>query len=222
MTSPPKQCQFIKQEEVARGNWISLNKIHYSDPTGKERVWEAVYRTTKQSNSADAVVVLPVLRRNLKFDCVILVKQYRPPMKNYTIEFPAGLIDKGETPDKCAVRELKEETGFMGICKHISPITCLDPGVGNTSVSMVTVEIDGDTKENIEHKTNLDDGEFIEVLIVPLNQLLVKLNELSESGLSIDSRVYTYAIAQEQAKHIKPVNPDQEQIEPSISTEYLK
>ncbi len=36
------------------------------------------------------VVIMAVLKRTLKYDCVILVKQYRPPMKACTLEFPAG------------------------------------------------------------------------------------------------------------------------------------
>jgi ADP-ribose pyrophosphatase len=38
------------------------------------------------------------------------------------IEVPAGLIDEGETPEECAVRELKEETGFVGVAEQTSPV----------------------------------------------------------------------------------------------------
>ena len=44
----------------------------------------------------------------------VLVKQYRPPLDAYTIELPAGLIDANETPQEAAIRELKEETGYIG------------------------------------------------------------------------------------------------------------
>ena len=37
-----------------------------------------------------AVVAIATLKRYLKHDCLILVKQYRPPVKGYTIELPAG------------------------------------------------------------------------------------------------------------------------------------
>jgi ADP-ribose diphosphatase len=31
------------------------------------------------------------------------------------IEIPTGLIDEGETPQACAARELKDETGYVGV-----------------------------------------------------------------------------------------------------------
>ena len=41
-----------------------------------------------------------------------LVKQYRPAVEQFTLELPAGTVDKGETPTECAVRELWEEVGL--------------------------------------------------------------------------------------------------------------
>lgn len=53
---------------------------------------------------------------------ILLQKQYRPPIDKVVIEVPAGLIDEGETPRECAVRELKEETGFVGVAEEVSPV----------------------------------------------------------------------------------------------------
>ncbi|XP_046358119.1 ADP-sugar pyrophosphatase-like isoform X1 [Haliotis rufescens] len=206
-SKPQNQSEFINQEEVARGKWLSLNKITYKDPHGQQRIWEAVSRTTGSADEADAVYVIPILKRTLKYDCVIMVKQYRPPMKAYTLEFPAGLVDKGETPEETAVRELREETGYAGKVKHISPVTCLDPGIGNTSVRVVTVEIDGDEDINTSPKPHPEESEFIDVLVVPMEDLLTKLNELASDGVVIDSRVYTYAVAMEQTRKVKKVVP---------------
>ncbi|XP_070192006.1 ADP-sugar pyrophosphatase-like [Littorina saxatilis] len=110
--------------------------------------WEAVYRTTNTGDGADAVVVIPIIKQSQKKDSLILVKQYRPPLKAYSIEFPAGLIDKGESPLECAVREMKEETGYTGIPKDCSPGISLDPGLSSSTVNMVTLEINGDVPEN--------------------------------------------------------------------------
>jgi len=45
---------------------------------------------------------------------ILLLKQFRPPLDRVCIEIPAGLIDEGESPHTCALRELKEETGYTG------------------------------------------------------------------------------------------------------------
>lgn len=41
-------------------------------------------------------------------------RQFRPPAGRVVIEFPAGLVDPNETLEECALRELREETGYVG------------------------------------------------------------------------------------------------------------
>lgn len=36
------------------------------------------------------VSIIPVLQRTLHYECIVLVKQFRPPMGGYCLEFPAG------------------------------------------------------------------------------------------------------------------------------------
>jgi ADP-ribose pyrophosphatase len=43
---------------------------------------------------------------------ILAVRQYRPAVERYTIEFPAGMVDAGEDPLDTARRELLEETGY--------------------------------------------------------------------------------------------------------------
>ncbi|XP_069141877.1 ADP-sugar pyrophosphatase-like [Argopecten irradians] len=192
--------RFVKEEEVARCKWLALNKITYVDARGKERLWEAVKRTTKTESGCDAVCVVAILKRLLKFDSLVLVKQYRPPMKTFTLEMPAGLMDKNETPEQTAIRELKEETGYTATAKHTSPITCMDPGAEDITLQMVTAEIDGDTDENKNPTPTPDESEFIEVVHIPMNDLIGKLNEYSKAGVAVDSRLYCYAIGLEMTK----------------------
>lgn len=53
---------------------------------------------------------------------IMLQKQFRPPVHAVTIEVPAGLVDEGETAEQAAVRELREETGYVGVASGASPV----------------------------------------------------------------------------------------------------
>jgi ADP-ribose pyrophosphatase len=89
-------------------------RIEYQEIDGKVRRWEAAQRTTRPSTSAvDAVHIIAKLQKPSGPE-ILLQKQFRPPLNKVCIEFPAGLVDKNETPEEAAVRELGEETGYVG------------------------------------------------------------------------------------------------------------
>lgn len=54
------------------------------------------------------VVIAAVTNENK----IIIVKQYRYPLKSTNLELPAGKLEKDENPDDAAKRELQEETGY--------------------------------------------------------------------------------------------------------------
>ncbi len=67
-------------------------------------------RTTHISyiNHPGAVIVAPLLNQNT----IVMIRQFRPALRRYIYELPAGTIDIPEKPLSCAKRELLEETGF--------------------------------------------------------------------------------------------------------------
>jgi ADP-ribose pyrophosphatase len=54
------------------------------------------------------VAVIPILDDGR----LVLVRQYRYPVRKVLLEFPAGKIDAPESTLACAMRELREETGY--------------------------------------------------------------------------------------------------------------
>lgn len=62
-------------------------------------------------------------------DRVPLVRQFRPALERYTLELPAGLLEKGQSPDDAAIRELREETGFATVGELVK-LGCLAPDSG--------------------------------------------------------------------------------------------
>jgi len=186
----------ISEEVLSKGEFVALEKYTYKDHDGIERTWEVATRTNKpEDGSSDCVGTLAVLRRLLKYDCLILVKQYRPAIKQYTLEFPAGLVNPSEKPEETAIRELREETGYScSSVKHVSKLTALDPGLSSSTMKVVTLEVDGDVLENHYPKQCDHDHKAIQVLHIPVNELLTRLNDFTEQGVVIDSRVYCFAI----------------------------
>lgn len=55
-------------------------------------------------------VVIAALKDN---NTILLIKQYRYPLKKVNLELPAGKLEIGENPDEACKRELEEETGYQ-------------------------------------------------------------------------------------------------------------
>ena len=67
----------------------------------------------------------------------VMTEQYRHGTGKIALEFPAGIIDKGETPEEAAVRELQEECGF-GIDERSHNKKSMDPIAATASCSRMT------------------------------------------------------------------------------------
>lgn len=170
-----------------------MYRINYDDARGVQRTWESAERLTRPKDAdIDGVGIVAILEKSTGPE-LILQKQYRPPVDKVVIEVPAGLIDEGETAEECAVRELREETGYVGTATETSPMMFNDPGFCNTNLKMVHVSIDMDLKENQNPQPQLEEGEYIEVFTVKLKDLWDECKKLEKEGNVIDARVGTLA-----------------------------
>ncbi|KAJ5099506.1 nucleoside diphosphate-sugar hydrolase of the mutt family [Penicillium argentinense] len=189
--------------DPAEARWARLVKTTYTDPLGVERTWESAERQTRPANcEIDGVGIVAILNKPSGPE-LLLQKQYRPPIGKVVIEVPAGLIDAGETPEQCAVRELKEETGYVGVAEQTSPVMYNDPGFCNTNLNMVHVRVDMTLSENQNPKPELEENEFIECFSVPMASLFEETKRLEQEGYAIDARVGTLAEGLELMKKLK-------------------
>lgn len=134
---------------------------------GREGQWLYVRREgARDQTLPDAVAVVPILNGRL-----VLIRQFRVPLQDYVLEFPAGLIEPGSTVEATAARELEEETGLkIERVLHVSPIIYNTPGLSDESCCCVFAEVSGalstrgnEASEDIELLA-LDDAEIAELL----------------------------------------------------------
>jgi ADP-ribose pyrophosphatase len=191
MASEPGKARVNKITPLPlnEAKWIEFLKVEWTDQIGRDRVWETVARKTRGSAGVDAVAIMTILKYPSRPPSTIIILQYRPPVDAICVEFPAGLIDKDETPEVAAVRELKEETGYEGKVVSMSPTIVSNPGMSTGNMQLATVEVELNERDQAPEQ-QLDDGEFIQLVNVPLEELYDRLVTFSNEGKKVDSRLW--------------------------------
>ncbi|KRB79898.1 NUDIX hydrolase [Sphingomonas sp. Root710] len=144
----------------------------------REGKWEYVSRT----RGIRAAVILAIDEGH-----VLLVEQYRVPLKRQCIELPAGLIgddSEGEADDSAAARELEEETGYRPA--RIETIGEFSSSPGMVSETFTLVRAHGLTKV---HDGGGVDGENIIVHRVALAEVPAFVERQRAQGKMIDVRI---------------------------------
>jgi ADP-ribose pyrophosphatase len=96
---------------------------------------------------------------------IILVKQYRYPIKQFTYEIPAGMLGIGENPLACVKRELEEETGYRAA--NISKLVSYWPTAA-FSTEIIHLYV---ARDLVMTRPHPDEDEFIEIVKVSPRQL---------------------------------------------------
>eukprot|EP00192_Tetraselmis_astigmatica_P018785 CAMPEP_0117666838 /NCGR_PEP_ID=MMETSP0804-20121206/10607_1 /TAXON_ID=1074897 /ORGANISM="Tetraselmis astigmatica, Strain CCMP880" /LENGTH=258 /DNA_ID=CAMNT_0005474445 /DNA_START=1 /DNA_END=777 /DNA_ORIENTATION=+ len=177
----PKQEVVGDKTVLGKSRWLQLVDVKYTRGN-QESTWQYCERCTRPSNcDVDAVCVFAILKHANKPNQLVIVKQFRPPLNKFTVELCAGLVDEGETVEEAALRELKEETGYIGKVLYIGGKQYLSPGLTNECVKTVFVEVDADTQT----AQDKDDAGFISVETLPLDTLLESLEKLEAEGFGV-------------------------------------
>jgi ADP-ribose pyrophosphatase len=169
--------KIIEKKTVWEGKFIRFVLIKYIDSSGAIREWESFERV----NCKGIVAVVPVTDNKE----VLLIRQFRPAVNGYVIEFPAGLNDKGDTLEEAARRELLEETGYTAkkmVFLTEGPLSSGASGEILTAYLANGLEFKGVGKR--------DETEDIEVLKLPMVDLYQKLDALRLEGDYVDLKIF--------------------------------
>ena len=102
--------------KIHEGKFITRYDISYTTEQGHEKIYEMIsrnhdLRTLEDLNNPDVEAVVLVVYDE-KHERILLDREFRMAAGCFVYNFPAGLIDEGETPEEAAKRELYEETGL--------------------------------------------------------------------------------------------------------------
>ncbi len=115
-----------------------------------------------------AAVILPLSRNG----DIVMINQYRPSLKKWLLELPAGTIEPGETPEQCAMRELEEETGYRAArFTSLGQVTPLAGFCDEIQHLFVGHDLE------LCNERQCDDDEVIEVVTFSLSELERKIIE---------------------------------------------
>ncbi len=167
MTKNIKSWKEISREIEWQKYSRKIEKVIYEMPNGEKSDFYL-----KKEGPAVGILALTKNKQ------VILTKQFRPGPNKILLELPGGYIDKNETPEKAGNRELLEETGYQGKAKLVT--TAFDCAYSTMQRSCVVI-----TDCELVSKQNLDENEFIEVVLLNMDEF----KNLLRSGQNTDIEV---------------------------------
>jgi ADP-ribose pyrophosphatase len=172
-----------KKEVLASGKFLSFVKLDG-------------YEMVERKNCTGVVVILPITEQNE----LVLVEQYRLPVKKRCIELPAGLVNDiqgaaQESMQDAAKRELVEETGYEA--REMRYMADWATSCGMTSEMVQVYQALGLTKVGAGGG---DEQEDITVHVVPIKGIKNWFDQKTREGLLVDPKIYAtlYLISQSQ------------------------
>ena len=158
MNEQNRQEQRIEGELVYEGRMLRLERDTVRLPNGLESTREVV-----RHPGAVAIIALQDQQ-------VLMVRQYRYAIAQETLEIPAGKLDPQELPHACAVRELREETGYRGTMEHIGTFYTT-PGFTDEVMHLFLA------RDLVHDPLTPDDDEFIGVERIPWDEAVHRAHQ---------------------------------------------
>ncbi|NOY84021.1 MAG: NUDIX hydrolase [Nitrospirae bacterium] len=160
----------LRTQVVYQGRYLRAEEQIVRQPDGREAKREIIV-------PPDAVGILPIDTAGN----VYLVRQYRPAIKQITLEIPAGVIDPGEKPLETAGRECAEEIGY-----HPKQLDFMFMYYHSVGFSSGKIEVFLGRNLDALPAQSLDAGEFIEIVTLSFEEA----HQQALSGKIVDSKTF--------------------------------
>ena len=170
----------LSQRELLQTPVLTVNEITSAAPNGENGTYIVM-------DAPDWVIVIPEI--DGKF---LMVRQWRHGNKSVSIEFPGGVINRGEKPEDAARRETEEETGYKA-----EKLTYL--GCANPNPALMRNRVHFFTAENLVSTgvQHLDDDEFVEYLEIPVDEVYEKIGSPEYPHALMMSALLRYKLLKE-------------------------
>ncbi|HEX6373554.1 MAG TPA: NUDIX hydrolase [Longimicrobium sp.] len=149
----PRPWELVRREEKGEFEIFTVWSMHARSPE------DGSVHEFNMACAPDAVAVIAITPDQQ----LVMVEQWRHPMRRVTLELPAGVVEEGERPEKAGERELREETGYAGGEPEYLGASLLNPAWQNTRVHAVAVR--GVRRAG---EKDLDEAEETAVRCVPI------------------------------------------------------
>jgi ADP-ribose pyrophosphatase len=144
-----------KRTPIWHGRVFDFNVEETILPNGKNTITEV-----RRHPGSSAIVPL------FEKESVILIREYRPAIRDFLWEIPAGTMLPGEEPLECAKRELREECGFVGKKFEKLGDILIAPGYSDERIYLFMAA------DLIPCEQNLDEDELLTTHVFPFGQAM--------------------------------------------------
>ena len=161
--SDPSRWEALDHSSLLQTRVFAVRSTRYRHPV---RAVERDFVVIDPPDWVNVIALTPDQR-------MVLVRQFRYGVNAFSLEIPGGVIERGEAADVAGVRELREETGYVGLPPRVLGSVHPNPAIQSNRCHFLLVE-----QAVAATAVAWDHDEEIQVTTMPVDQVLA----LARSG----------------------------------------